>query len=346
MAVLIIVLGFGLKAFEIHQASQPTVDVNSIVEGYAASQRLLGQQEAELADTKEQLTAAVTELARLRDADNAPPGIEKALELLEQGNADKAEAIFQNIATKREKDIKEAAAAYRHLGALAFLTETQKAITAYRRSTELEPDNPKGWNQLGVLLYRTGQIDEAFAAYRRVETLGKENADKISLAVPYTNLGLLYWTRGELDQAEAMYKKSLAIEEALGRQEGMAKNYTNLGILYRTRGELDQAEAMYKKSLVINEALGRQEGMASNYGNLGILYQTRGEFDQAEAMYKKSLAIEEALGRQEGMASNYTNLGLLYRTRGELDQAEAMYKKSLVINEALGRQEGMAKNYT
>lgn len=128
----------------------------------------------------------------LSEATDAPPGIEKALEFLVQGDATKAEAIFQTIATRREKDIKEAATAYLHLGALAFFTDTQKALDAYRRATELDPDSPDGWNQLGRLLSRIGQIDKAFAAFRRVKAIGKRKEDKTILATAYSNLGVLY----------------------------------------------------------------------------------------------------------------------------------------------------------
>jgi tetratricopeptide (TPR) repeat protein len=217
LAVLVIVLGFSLKAFEIHRTSQPTVDVTAIVESYAASQRALGQTEAELADAKQQLEAAVIELARLRDAADAPPSIDKALEHIAEGETAEAEEIFQVIAQRHEKDIKETAAAYRHLGALAFLTDTQKAFDAYRRATELDPENPDGWNQLGQLLKRTGQIDEAFAASRRVETIGEQKGDKEILAVAYGNLGNLYQTRGELDQAK--YKKNNRHHPCISRQK-------------------------------------------------------------------------------------------------------------------------------
>ena len=288
----------------------------------------------------------ITALAQQKGQPDTPLGVEEALQKLAEGDTQKAEAIFQEIADRKKTDIQEAAEAHRNLGALAFLHDTQKALNAYRRATQLEPDNEEGWNQLGHLSQRTGQLEDAKVAYQHVLELGEKRNDPGWIAAAYGNLGTLYETRGELGQAEAMHQKSLALFEALGYQGGMANAYGNLGNLYKIRGELGQAEAMHQKSLAINEALGRQEGMASNYGNLGVLYQTRGELEQAEAMHRKSLAIDEALGRQEGMATAYTNLGNLYQTRGELGQAEAMHQKSLAINEALGYQEGMACDYT
>ena len=249
--------------------------------------------EQEYQDQIEALTESVTVLAQQKDRPNAPPGIEEALEKLAQGDTRKAEAIFQEIA---DRDIQEAAEAYRHLGALAYLHDTQKALNAYRRATQLDPDNEQGWNQLGHLLQRTGQLKDAEAAYQRVLALGEKRNDQSWIAIAYGNLGNVYRIRGELAQAEAMYHKSLALNEALGHKEGMASAYGNLGNVYQIRGELAQAEAMYHKSLALNKALGRKEGMANQYGNLGNLYRIRGELAQAEAMYHKSLTLFQEIG--------------------------------------------------
>ncbi|MES9902174.1 MAG: tetratricopeptide repeat protein [Sedimenticola sp.] len=346
IGLVTIIAGFGLQFFKVHRTTLTPADVADIVEKLQAGhQSELTRIEANRSDWKQQASEAVEALAKLQGGKEAPPGVNEALKLLKQGKTGAAEAVFRNVISRKDLDIKEAAAAFRHLGAIAFLSDTQQALSAYKRATELEPDNISGWNQLGHLYHRVGKLNKAEMAFRKVEALGAANGDQHALAVAYGNRGNLYQTRGELDQAEAMYRKSLEINEALGHKEGMASLYGNLGILYKTRGELDQAEAMYRKSLEINEALGHKEGMASDYGNLGNLYQICGELDQAEAMHRKSLEIEEALGRKEGMASDYGNLGILYQTRGELDQAEAMYRKSLEINEALGHKEGMASLY-
>jgi len=73
---------------------------------------------------------------------------------------------------------KEAAETARHRGALAFLHDTHKALAAYRRATELDPENAKVWNGLGHLLVRTGALDKAAAAYRTVASLGQATNDR------------------------------------------------------------------------------------------------------------------------------------------------------------------------
>jgi protein O-GlcNAc transferase len=255
-----------------------------------------------MGDWQRQTQNAVEALASLQGQREAPPGIDQALTQLERGNTQAAEAIFQEIKERKAAESpaanKQAAEAARYLGGLALLHDTGKALEAYRQATTLDPDNGEGWNMLGQLLLRTGELSEAEAAFRKVESLATSVKNQDWQARAYGNLGLVYQVRKDLDQAETMHRKALEIEQALGRTEGMANNYLNLGIVYGIRRELERAEAMLQKALEIHEALSNKEGMASVYANLGIAYQTRGDLDQAETMYCKALTLFEAIGAQ------------------------------------------------
>ncbi|MFC1890597.1 tetratricopeptide repeat protein, partial [Thermodesulfobacteriota bacterium] len=280
IALLVIFLGFALEFFQIHREFPvpQSVDVNAIIEAFNEQVLAYQGREQDYQDQIKNLTEAVIALANQRGKPNAPAGIDNALKQLAEGKIEAAIEIFQEIATretaKGEVAHSKAAEAYRHLGALAFLHDTQGALDAYLQAVKLDPDNPDGWNQVGRLQNRYGELAQAEQAFRKV--LGESTNNKIWSAVAYGNLGILYKTRGDLEQAEVMHRKALVIDEELGHKEGMAKDYGNLGNLYNIRGDLEQAEAMYRKSLVINEELSRKQGMASNYGNLGILYNIRG----------------------------------------------------------------------
>ena len=271
----------------------------------------------------QELTKAVEALKEQAGAPDAPPGIDAALKQLAQGETESAEAIFEQVLERKKGEAasKEAAAAARHIGALAYLHDTQKALSAYTEAVDLDPEDPDGWNSLGLLQRRLGNLDAATKAFERVLALGNKVGDKRVIATAYGNLGLVYRTRGELEKAEEYHLKSLALFKGLDRKEGMASNYGNLGIIYAQREELEKAEEHFLKSLALFKGLGRKEGMASQYGNLGIVYKTRGDLAKAEEYHLKALAIEEDLGHKEGMASQYGNLGNVYLTRGELQKA-------------------------
>jgi hypothetical protein len=89
------------------------------------------------------LTEAVTALTRQKGLDSV-----NALAQLRENNTEEAETIFAAILERKVAEgqvaYQQAAEAARHLGALAFLHDTAKALTAYRRAVELDPANMDG----------------------------------------------------------------------------------------------------------------------------------------------------------------------------------------------------------
>jgi len=320
----------------------------------ALEAKLTGQAQAKRAELSDGAAPAQGDKGLIQDlnaaiATLAGEGKTAALSALEMGDRSAADnalaAKIEEIEGARGIAAKEEAALYRQRGALAFLDNTVEALRHYATATDVDPSNADGWNKLGNLQLRIGDLDAATRSFERVLALGNQSDDPTAVSIATGNLGLVYQMRGDLDRAEAMHRKALAIEKSLGRKEGMASDYGNLGLIYLQRGDLDRAEEMHKMALAIDEVLGSKGGMASGYGNLGIVYQTRGDLDRAEEMHKKAVAIDEALGRKSDTASDYGNLGIVYQMRGDFDQAEVMYRRALAIDEALGRKEAMASNY-
>lgn len=274
------------------------------------AEKLLAPLQSQLDVKDEQikaLTAALKALPQQSDIPNAKQRIQEAELEIVSGKTGKAQAIYRDVLKQKKSEGKaanrEAAEAARRLGTLAFLHDTEVALDAYRQAVLLEPENAYGWNELGHLLLRTGDFDEAINAYTKVSDIGHKTDNQALLATSYSNLGNLYQQRGDdLDQAETMCRKSLLINEALGDKEGIAIVYANLGNVYRTRGDLDQAETMYHKSLSISEALGSKQGMAGACGNLGNVYKSRGNLEQAESMYLKSLSLFKETGEKHQAA--------------------------------------------
>ncbi|MCX7108586.1 MAG: tetratricopeptide repeat protein [Proteobacteria bacterium] len=303
-------------------------EVDKIVAVYAKQHQL---------DTEQikALTTAITDLSQGKGVSGTASQIKEAIDALKQGQVTQAKALFIQETQRVELAAKQGAEAYRNLGALAYLDNTQEALQAYRRATQLDPGNADGWNQLGHLLSRVGDLDAAIAAYNTVLALGEKRNDRQEIAAAYGNLGIVYKTRGDLDKAIEFYQKALKLNEDLGSKEGMAANYGNLGNVYQTRGELDKAIEFHQKALKLNEDLGSKEGMAAAYGNLGVVYKTRGDLDKAIEFHQKALKLDEELGRKEGMANQYGNLGNVYKLKGNKTEAKRYYRMSIKLFKSL-----------
>jgi tetratricopeptide (TPR) repeat protein len=79
---------------------------------------------------------------------------------------------------------------YSNLGAvLDKLGETEQAVAAYRRALDLEPDNPWPLNNLGVLYRNAGRAGAAIEAFEQVLALKPDFADaQINLRLTYADL--------------------------------------------------------------------------------------------------------------------------------------------------------------
>ncbi len=264
--ITIIATPWGVYKF--FKSSPPPLSAEDIAQKVAEKQK---DEKAEaMAEQVEQLTLAVKDLQNKQAEPDAPAGIDSALKELAQGNTIKAENIFRQILQDKIKEGKqanrEAGKAARHLGALAFFHDTGSSLTAYQQAVQLDPENPDGWNQLGHLQRRTGDMDGALKSYNKVLSIGKAAGQKGLLAIAYTNLGIIYMIRGDLDKAEEYYKKALAITEKLGIKEVSANQYTNLGIIYKTRGDLDQAREVWGKAKKLYLAIGTEPGVKKVQG--------------------------------------------------------------------------------
>ena len=300
---------------------------------------------------QEQIEKAVTGLGGTgEEQDVTEVEINRAKVALTEGNTALAEDIYQKRLHRQEAQTKASgkkqAETHRNLGALVFLHDTRLALEQYRKATVLNADEPEGWNQLGHLLCRTGDLSGARSAYQEVLRLASNSDDgQVLKAVAYGNLGIVHQTRGELDQAVEMYQKALELDAELSHKEFMANAYGNLGTVFQIRGELDQAVEMHQKALELDAELGDKQGIARDYINLGIVHQIRGELDQAVEVYEKAIGLNIELGNKQGIASGYGNLGNVHRVRGDLDQAVEMYEKALGLNIELGHKQDMASAY-
>jgi protein O-GlcNAc transferase len=252
------------------------------------------------------------------------------------------DALIAQRKAARERLARDEAALYRQKGALAFLHDTDKAMQAYAKATELDPENATSWNRLGVVQWRTGALDAASRSYQQALELANRQKDYRTIATAMGNLGTIHYARRNLDRARELHENSLRIWVSLGDKSSMAANYCNLGIIYAADGDHRRADAACKMALALNQALNNEKGMARDYHNLGSFYLMRGDLDHAEAMHYRSLALEEKLGRKEDMAADYANLAIIHRRRGDYHQADATHRTSLALFLAIGRKDGIA----
>jgi tetratricopeptide (TPR) repeat protein len=245
------------------------------------------------------------------------------------------DALIAERAAARKRVAKDEAALWRQKGAVAFLHDTQAAIRAYAMATELDPGDADGWNMLGQLQRRTGDLEAAVKSQSRILELGQTLADRHFIAVARCNLAINYFDLGNLSTAESMAIEALELHKADKNMDGLGHCYGILGRIYES-GNPVMAEDMYRKAIYYADIVGDDETVAANQGNLGIVQMASGNPDEAEAMFRHSLATFNKLGHLEGVAHQIDNLATVFKARNEVGKACENWREAVRIFRELG----------
>lgn len=180
----------------------------------------LDRKNAELDKKNEIIAAQAAALSRLsseKKSSTHPEKYEQALQAAAAGDVTLADQLLLGIeqqeASEAARHNTEAARIAVGRGALWFSTDTQKALAACKRATELDPSNLSAWILLGHLYDRVGELDSAISAYEKVLALSDDGAWK---AIVTGSLGTIYRAIGKLFRAEEYYRMSIACSEELG----------------------------------------------------------------------------------------------------------------------------------
>src|SRR5215467_14147608 len=172
-------------------------------------------------EAEQAVTIAIT--GAQQDAAAGDLRLQRALDLLKANKIVEAEAVFRAVAEEKaariKLDRKDAATAFRNLGAIAGLGDPKRALDAYVRAVELDPDDLDsmlwvGWIQLG-----RGYLNDAETTFRHI--LAATKTDDRAYYQYWARLGLgdIRKDRGDLGIAKADYRAAGAIADRLARAD-------------------------------------------------------------------------------------------------------------------------------
>jgi len=127
--------------------------------------------------------------------------------------------------------------AYNNLGVVQFQKgDLDDAIEKYEQSLRLNPDYAEARYNLGSALLQKGKIDDAIAQCQKALELGPNDPDA------HVVLGNAFMARRDIDGAISQYTQALAL-----RAEDSNAHY-NLATALREKGEFEQAGREYQKA--------------------------------------------------------------------------------------------------
>src|SRR5205807_3479235 len=227
-------------------------------------------------------------------------------------------ALFSAGAANRTDALKKArplilSAAACLVAVLCFLTWRQSVmygdIEALWRTTLAK--NPECWmahNNLGIVLFQKGIIDEAIAHYRITLNLQPDFWD-----ADY-NLGNALLSKGEVDEAIAYCEKAVA------NQPNDPDTRVALGNALLQKERIDDAIVHYQKALAF-----RPDYFIPHFA-LGHALLEKGEIDRALIHCRAAVSIQP----QNAVAQ--TNLAIALDEKGQTPEAITHYEKALELS--------------
>ncbi len=175
---------------------------------------------------------------------------------------------------------------YNQLGySYRFLGEMKKAEEAFRKYTEVLPDDPNPWDSYAELLLKLGRFDESIAQYRKALSVRSDFVNsRYGIATCLDLEGKGGEARKELDQAIAQ-----AADDGQRRAALFAKT-----VSYVYEGNFAAAQKEMEKQLALAEKIHDALGMAGDLVAMGDIALGAGDVVAAERHYQKALEVVEA----------------------------------------------------
>jgi tetratricopeptide (TPR) repeat protein len=288
-------------------------------------------------------TALRESIARLLSAQKGARG--KAADKLARGDLDGALKDLRVAAGEGERAAASLAETWKEIGALAFADQTWDAIDAYKRATELAPDDVIARSQLGNLYMRTSDLFSAEEQFQRVyETADADELDYQAFAAG--SLGQVALRRDDLELAKSYLEEALELDSRAGNVDGQAADYGDIGEIHLRNGELKSAETMFRKSLDLYTSTNHGPGRSGALERLGRLELERKNAAGAEAWFRQSLKLSEDNVDKEGQALALDGLARVALLRNRPDEAATFSQQSLDLSMAIGSGEMQAITLT
>jgi predicted O-linked N-acetylglucosamine transferase (SPINDLY family) len=185
--------------------------------------------------------------------------------------------------------------------------QPERAIPLFLKITELEPNNPVCWRNLGVGYASACDHVRAEYAFRRATSIEPEDALALEgLARTLLNLGR------HLEAVDLL-------QPLIAREPSNLQALFTLGTTLTEMGELDGAEMAFLQIVIASP------NMAEAYTNIGRIHILRGPGHQEDAMH----FLRTALAIKPNLHSALINLGAAHLRLGQIDEAERAYRDAL-----------------
>ena len=226
---------------------------------------------------------------------------------------------------------------------LTLTSDDDPQLHLLRENMVEELQGSSGWERIGQLLMRVGQLEKAEELYR---TLLEQGEDEDNSTHYNQQLGSIKEGQGDYKGALSYYEKCLDIEQRTlsANHPSLAISYSNIGSVCDSMGEYSKALSHYEKSIdICQKSLPPDHpDLVNCCNNIGSVYGSMGEYSKALSYYEKAFSIMQKTlpANHPNLATSCFNIGSVYSDMGEYSKALAYYERCLDV-----RQKSLPANH-
>jgi tetratricopeptide (TPR) repeat protein len=228
-------------------------------------------------------------------------------------------------------------AAYYKVGELKLAYENLKKAESLTNNKE---DLMGIYNQIGLILYNMGNLDDALLYFSRSLRLAKDLGYTDGQAATLDNIALIYEKKGELDKALSYCEESLRL---IRNEKEKAYIYSNIASIYSKKGDYQKAVEYLQKAIEISEKYGNYHDAFMSKLNLGNTYREMRDYENAKKYLFEGLEGVKKVGDKFWEATGYMYLGGLYRDKGDKKTAREYFTRAYNLYKSIGA-EGYAQD--
>ena len=256
--------------------------------------------------------------------------------------------------------------------------DTAKAISAYQKLTEANPDDVDSQLALAGLYERAGNYDEARTHLSKVRASDSKNLDALlasgrmevragnpqagleflnsaySLATQFGNdeskasveqqMGVAYLGLDKPEEALKNFQDALEIRKKLGLENGVASSLNMIAQVQNRLRNDKEALTNYKDSLALYRKIGDKQNTAVLLMNIGSFYADHAQYEDALKATNEALSDFRDLGDEVRQAQCLNNLGTIRSYMGNFQDALTYYQQAYQIREKLKLTDDMAES--
>lgn len=315
----------------------------------------------EIANAEAALMALVAQRKSAGKAQRASLAV--ALSKAAEGDFDPARSVFEDIVAKEKSRWRpqrpKMAAALRHLGTCARITDADAARAAFAGACELEPTNETSLTMLAKLQLEAGRLTEAEPVLDRLVSLADRDSDPHALVYGLILRGDCRAMQGRLASAAGDYQRSSEIcrgqpqgsEPSLDWQRPLALAYGCLGDVLLRQKKPDEAFEQFEAAHRIQEQLVRDapasidtlRDLAGSCDRIGDLQLLNGDVEAALKSFGDARSLAQRLAEanpghaelQRDFAVSCCRIGEVLRLMGRLPEALEAFRDDLAISSRL-----------